>query len=116
MNEKDPKPPLEYRNYSDDKPQRRSNSQALAWGMINGMLLVGFGGCYLALGQMNHTAVSQPRHTHLNKFVVAFAVLAIVAGIAAALSLRAQRRRFALAGFLLGIAITCLLEGLCFSS
>jgi hypothetical protein len=93
----DPKSPLEYRNYSDDRPERRKKISALIGGVVTGVFVVGFVGFIMALGSIEMHTTTRP--TSNQPIVFAFACGAVITGILAFLALRCSNRRFALADF-----------------
>ncbi len=109
MNDDEPKPPLEYRNYTDDSPERKRNVGVFIGGMAIGVVVIVVWGCAnFTLPEGPYTA---PKH-HL--LVAAFGCVGISAGVIGVALLRGPRRRFLLAGILLGIALTCIIEGICY--
>jgi hypothetical protein len=110
----DPKPPLEYRNYSDDRPERKKNAGAFVGGMFPGIILISVCGFFNAIAHIQlESPVPFPEKFKIATLVV-FGSIGIVAAMFGISLLRPPRRRFMLAGFLLGVALTCIIEGLCF--
>ncbi len=110
MEPPDPKPPLEYRNYSDDRPDRLKNAGAMVMGILLGGYLTAFVGC------ANFSIDAPPSHSANQKMglVAGFAIAAVITSVLAGFVLKRQPRRFLLGGFLLGIALTSIIEGVCF--
>lgn len=102
--------PLDYRNYKDDKPQRRRNVEAFILGMLPGILVVFIFGC------LNFSLIEPPGSTPAGKpkLVAIFACAAVIAGVAGGYMLRGPHRRFLFAGFLLGMALASIIEGICY--
>lgn len=110
--EDEDKSPIPYRNYDDDRPDRRRNIRSMLKGAFAGAFLTAFFGC------ANFLAAEGPRRANAtsDRFntVLIFGVAAIIAVGLGILALRSEPRRFMLGGFLLGIGLTALIEGACF--
>lgn len=115
MPDEPPQPPLEYRNPADDRPPR-TNSAAFILGLFGGTALIAVCGVSDALWHVNIGGPPPPRPNPFNLSVCIFGSIAIVAGVVGILVLKRQPRRFLLAGFLLAMAVTCIIEGICFST
>jgi hypothetical protein len=112
-------PSLPYRDPRDDLPERRGNAASFAVGFAFGAAIVVFVGC--ANFSIHPAPVSRPTTGYTGRSRVrppslplTFAAVGIAATVAAGVLLRSRRRRWMLAGFLLGIGVTSLVEGLCF--
>ena len=110
MSEDDPKPPIDYRNYVDDRFERRRHAGAFIGGMLPGAFIIVIWGC-LNFSIPEPPTFATPKHHVL---VAALGCDAIASGVIGALMLRGPRRRFFLAGFLLGMSLTCIMEGICY--
>jgi len=109
MSDDEPKPPLQYRNYTDDRPERKRNLGVFLAGMAIGIVVVVVWGC--ANFSLPEPPFNAPKHHVL---VAALGCVGVTAGVVGIALLRGPRRRFLLAGILLGIALTCTIEGICY--
>jgi peptidoglycan/LPS O-acetylase OafA/YrhL len=107
MSDDEPKPPLEYRNYTDDAPERKRSFGTFIGGMAIGVAVIVVWGC----ANFTLPEFQPPKH---HRLVAAFGCVGVSAAVIGVTQLRAPRRRFLLAGFLLGAALTCLVEGICY--
>jgi hypothetical protein len=116
-------PSLPYRDSRDDLPERRGNAASFIAGFAVGAAIVVFVGC--ANFEITHIPVPPPttgtttrpttgRAARPLGLPLAFAAVGIAAVAGGLFLLRSERRRWMLVGFLLGIGVTSLLEGLCF--
>jgi hypothetical protein len=111
-----PQSPLHYRNPADDLPPPRGQSASVFLGMVSGVVVIvicGFCDAFqnLDIGGVPTTAPA----VGLNKSFMAFSAIAIIAIVLGILLIRKKSRRFILLGFLLGVALASIMEGICFS-
>lgn len=116
MSDEEQKPPLEYRNLAEDRPRQRGSVAAFILGMFAGVVLLPvcvFAAILYSFNEgIDSTRPTAP--TKLNPAVWVFGSIAAATIVLGILLLRRQPRRFMLIGFLLGIALGSIIEGICF--
>jgi hypothetical protein len=107
---------LDYRDGKDDLPQMVPNAGRFVFGGVIGAGLIGFAGL-VGFGDNLHIDELHPHPPGpvLWNWIIPFAVLSIAGLIFGVFAIRKPRRRFLLAGFLLGLGVCALCEGICFS-